>query len=59
MCRRDIMIRNKDLDALVKKCKNANDLKMLIIKGINEDIKMTETQLLRLVAIKRDRYGDI
>lgn len=53
------MIRNKDLDALVKKCKNANDLKMLIIKGINEDIKMTETQLLRLVAIKRDRYGDI
>jgi hypothetical protein len=56
---RDIMIRNKDLDALVKKCKNANDLKMLIIKGINEDIKMTETQLLRLVAIKRERYGDI
>ena len=53
------MIRNKDLDALVKKCKNANDLKMLIIKGINEDIKMTETQLLRLVVIKRERYGDI
>ena len=53
------MIRNKDLDALIKKCNSANDLKMLIIKGINEDIKMTDTQLLRLVAIKRERYGDI
>lgn len=53
------MIKNKDLDKLVKQCKNIGDLKQLITKGINEDIKMTDTQLLRLVAIKRERYGDV
>lgn len=48
------MITNKELNILKKQCKNKNDVKKLIIEGINEDIKMTDKQLLSLIKLKEE-----
>lgn len=39
----------------ITKNKNVKELKELIIKGINEDIKMTDNQLMKLIQIKNEK----
>ena len=39
----------------ITKNKNIKEIKELIIKGINEDIKMTDNQLLKLIQIKNGK----
>ena len=39
----------------ITKNKNVKEIKELIIKGINEDIKMTDNQLLKLIQIKNEK----
>ena len=50
------MIENKELTRLLKECKSEKDIQELIIKGINEEIKMTNKQLIRLVKKKAKIY---
>lgn len=39
----------------ITKNKNIKELKELIIEVINEDIKMTDNQLLKLIQIKNEK----
>ena len=39
----------------ITKNKNVKEIKELIIKGINEDIKMTDNQLMKLIQIKNEK----
>ena len=46
------MISNVELNELKRQCKTKKDVAKLITKGINEDILMTNNQLLDLIRFK-------
>ena len=54
------IISTKEFNKLIKN-KSKKELHELIIAGINEDIRMTDNQLLRLVKLKneRDKYRNL
>lgn len=49
------MISNKELNELLKECKNTNDYMELITNAINENILVTNNQLLKIVKIKNEK----
>lgn len=48
------IISTKEFNKLIKN-KSKQELQELIIAGINEDIRMTDKQLLRLVKLKGEK----